>query len=172
VADSRSQRSCHGRIRRDMGTLTIVTKHITKAKQGGHKEYMSQSMVICINVGDPCISLANDLFCGQNHENVNVSGPNRGRGPALDRSLDVAGVNAHARNVHADEVDSSKPSRCVDDIAQRTHDDLDHGRHVDHHPVDRHPCESEVVGMASGCHHACGGEASPDEGDVLGMVTE
>jgi hypothetical protein len=26
--------------------------------------------------------------------------------------------------------------------------------------------------MASGCHHACDGEASPDEGDVVGMVTD
>jgi hypothetical protein len=124
-------------------------------------------MVICISVGDPCIFPENHLFCGHNRENENVSGPNHGPAPALDRSLDVAAVNAHVRNVHEDEVDSSKPSRCVDDTAQGTHDDLDHSRHVD-----RHPCESEVVAMASGCHHACGGEASPDEGDVVGMVTD
>jgi hypothetical protein len=157
-----------------MGTLTIVTKHITETKQGGHKEYMTYNMLICISVGDPCISPANHLFCGHNHENENESGPNHGPAPALDRSLDVAAVNAHARNVHEpeDEVDSSKPSRCVDDTAQGTHDGLDHSRHVVHHRVDRYPGESEVVGMASGCHHACGGEASPDEGDVVGMVTD
>jgi hypothetical protein len=114
-----------------------------------------------------CISPANHLFCGHNHENVNVSGPNPDSAPALDRSLDVAAVNARARNVHEDEVDSSKQSRCVDDAAQGTHGELDHSRYVD-----RHPCESEVVVMASGCHHACGGEASPDEGDVVGMVTD
>src|SRR6267154_765594 len=122
-------------------------------------------MVICISVGDPCISPANHLTRGHNHENV--SGPNHGPVPALDRSLDVAAVNAHARNVHEDEVDSSKPSRCVDDTAQGTHDDLGHSRHVDHHPG-----ESEVVAMASGFHNACGGEASPDEGNVVGVVTD
>jgi hypothetical protein len=122
-------------------------------------------MVICISVCDPCISPVNHLFCGHNHENV--SGPDHGPAPALDRSLDAAAVNAHARNVHEDEVDSLKPSRCVDDTAQGTHDELDHSRHVD-----RRLCESEVVVMASGCHHACGGEASPDEGGVVGMVTD
>src|ERR1700677_4350449 len=126
---------------------------------------MTHNMVICISVCDPCIFPANHLFCGHNHENVNVSGPNHGHGPAPDRSPDVAAVNAHARNVHEDEVGSSKPSRCVDDTAQGTHDG--HSRHVDHHRVDRHPGESEVVAMASGCHHACGGEASPDGGDVV-----
>jgi hypothetical protein len=131
---------------------------------------MTHNMVICISVGDPCIPPANHPFCGHNHENEELSGLDPD--PALDRSLDVAAVNAHARNVHEDEEDSSKPSRCVDDTAQGTHDDLDHSRHVDHHRVDRHPCESEVVAMASGCHHACGGEASPDEGDVAGMVTD
>jgi hypothetical protein len=129
-------------------------------------------MAICISVGDPCISPANHLFCGHNHENENVSGPNHGPGPGPDRPLDEAAVNAHARNVQEDEVDSSKPNRCVDDTAQGTHDDLDHSRHVDRHRVDRRPCGSEVVAMASGCHHACGGEASPDEGDVVGMVTD
>jgi hypothetical protein len=133
---------------------------------------MTHNKMICISVGDPCISPANHLSCGHNHENVNVSGPTHGLAPALDRSLDVAVVNAHARNVHEDEVDSSKLSRCVDDTAQGTHDDLDYSRHVDHHRVGHHPCESEVVAMASGCHHACGGEASPDEGDVVGMVTD
>lgn len=133
-------------------------------------------MLIYISVGDPCISPANHLFCGHNHENVNVnvSGPNHGPAPApdLDRSLDVAAVNAHARNVHEDGVGSSKPSHCVDDTAQGTHDGLDHSRHVFHHRVDRYPGESEVVGMGSGCHHACDGEASPDEGNVVGMVTD
>jgi hypothetical protein len=34
-------------------------------------------------------------------------------------------------------------------------------------PPNRHPCcESTVVTMAPGCHHACDGEASPNEGDV------
>jgi hypothetical protein len=84
----------------------------------------------------------------------------------------VAAVNAHARNVHEDEVDSSKSSRCVDDTAQGTHDDLDHSCHVDRNRVDHHPGESEVVGMVSGCRHACGGEASPDEGNVVGMATD
>jgi hypothetical protein len=134
---------------------------------------MTHNLVICISVGDPCISPANRLSCGHNHEdeNENVSGQNHDHDHALDRYLDVAAVNARARNVHEDEVDSSKPSRCVDDAAQGTHDDLGHSCHVDHHRVDRHPCESEVVGMASGCHHACGGEASPD-GYVVGMVTD
>jgi hypothetical protein len=66
-------------------------------------------------------------------------------------------------------VDYSKPSRCVDDTVEGTHDDLNHSRYVDHHRVDLHPCESEVVAM-SDCHHACGGEASPDEGDTVWMV--
>jgi hypothetical protein len=125
---------------------------------------MSHDVVICISVGDPCISLAN-LFC-RNHENENVSGP----GP--DRFLDVAAVNAHARYAHEDEVDSSKSSRCVDDTAQGTHGDLDQSRHVEHHRVDHHPCESGVVGLASGCHHPCGGEASPDGGDAVGMAID
>ena len=151
-----------------MGASTIVTKHITETIQG---ELIAHNMIICISVDDPCISPANHLFCGHYHENENVSGPNHGLAPALDRSLDVAAVNAHARTVHEDEVDSSKPSHCVDDTAQGTHDDLDHSRHVDRRCVDRHPCESEVVAMASGYHHACGEEASPDEGDVVGKVT-
>ena len=128
---------------------------------------MTRNMDICINVGGPCISPANHLFCVHNHENENASGPNRDPVPAPGRSLDVAGGNVHARNVHEDEVDSSKSSRCVDDTAQGTRDDFDQSRHVD-----RHPCETEVVGMASGCHHACGVEAVPDEGDVVGMVTD
>ena len=33
-------------------------------------------------------------------------------------TLDVAPVNAHARNVHEDEVDSLKQSRCVDNTVQ------------------------------------------------------
>ena len=129
-------------------------------------------MVIRVSVGDPCISPANHLFCGHNLENVNVSGPSHGPAPALDRSLGVAAGNAHARNVHEDEVDSSKPSRCVDDTAPGTHDDHDHSRYVDHHRVDRYPCEGEEAAMASGCPPACGGEASSDEGDEVGMVTD
>jgi len=133
---------------------------------------MTYNVAIYISVGDPCISPANHLFCGHYHGNENVSGPNHGPGPALDRSLDVAAVNALVQNVHEDE-DSSNPSRCVDDSVQGTHDDLDHSRHVDHHRVDRHPCDSEMVAaMAFGCHHARGEEASPDEGDVVGMVTD
>jgi hypothetical protein len=57
---------------------------------------------------------------------------------ALDRSLDVVAVNVHARNVHKDEVDSSEPSRWVDDTARGTHDGLDHNRNVDRHPCGHH----------------------------------
>lgn len=161
------------------GNLNNNHEHITQTKQGEHREQMTLSLVICISVGDSYISPSNHLFCDHNHENENenVSGQNHDPAPGLDRSLDVAAVNvaaanARVHNVHEDEVDSSKPSRCDDDTAQGTHDDLDHSRHVEHHRVDHHPCEGEVVAMASGCHHACGGEASPDEGEVVAMVTD
>jgi hypothetical protein len=69
-------------------------------------------------------------------------------------------MNVHAHNVHKDKVDYSKPSRCVDNTMHGTHDNHDHSHRINHHP-----CESEVVAMVSGCHHACSGEASPNEGD-------
>jgi hypothetical protein len=127
-------------------------------------------MIIHISVGDPCISPVNHLFCGRNHEeNETETGPSLG--PALVRFPDAAAnAHAHARNAHEEQVETSKPSHCVDDAARgRGRDDLDHNRRDPYH-VDRHPCEG-VAAMASGCHRACHA-ASPDEGGVVVMVTD
>jgi hypothetical protein len=122
-----------------------------------------------ITAGDPCICPVNHLFCARNHENEN--GPD----PGLVRSLDEAGnarVHVHARSVH--EVESSRPtwSRCADDTAPGTPDDLcrhiHSGRHD--HRADRRPCASEMeAAMASGCHLAlrCG-ESRRERGDWNG----
>ena len=86
-----------------------------------------------MNVDGPGICPVNHLFCGRSHEN----------GPCLVRSLGVT-VNV---NANANEVETSRTSRCADDIARQrgvvTRDSYG-CNHLDRRPVGRRLCETEV----------------------------
>jgi hypothetical protein len=70
--------------------------------------------------------------------------------------------------------ETSRPSPCADDddiAGAATPDDLCHNRRGCH-PVDRRPCENEVVAMAFGYHRASVAAASPDGDGVVEMVSD
>ena len=82
------------------------------------------------------------------------------------RSLGVA------ENMNANEVASSRPSRCADETTQWgvvTRNDYARN-HFDRQGVDCRLCKSEVE-MATGYHHICA-VASPDGDEVAEMATD